>query len=175
MTKTLKETFNVDSLIAMAVQEDKTLVQAIAMTCDTINRLKDRSTFNQSIWTEYLDYLADFLPSGSGFDSGTTINLEKSGLDRVVLETGFHHMSEHGFYLRWTEHTVTVKQDFSGFDLKIGGRDYRGIKEYMGDEFYNLLSTTVADHINPPTAQDYADRLAKAGHDVAVVTIGGEV
>lgn len=90
------------------------------------------------------------LPSGSGLDSGTTIDLDKSTSTKIVLHTSFHHMNDAGMYDGWTEHTLTITPAFGGIDIKIGGRDRNGIKEYLHEVFYYNL-----------TAQRDVEQLAK--------------
>lgn len=85
----------------------------------------------------------DFLPSGSGFDSGTVFDFEDSKPDRLRFETSFHHMNENGFYDGWSEHVVTLRPSFSGFDLTISGRDRNGIKDYIAETFDSALRTPV--------------------------------
>jgi hypothetical protein len=48
-----------------------------------------------------LSLVKDNLPSGSGFDSGTKIDLDASHGERLVFFTDFHHMDESGFYDGW--------------------------------------------------------------------------
>lgn len=82
----------------------------------------------------------NFLPSGSGFDSGTEVDLDRSTGEKLVVSTSFHHMDEHGGYDGWTEHTVTVRPSLQhGFLLTIGGRDRNGIKDYIGEVFNDCL------------------------------------
>lgn len=79
------------------------------------------------------------LPSGSGFDSGTVIDLDASTDNKLVFTTAFHHMNDHG-YTRWTHHTVTVRPSFvHTLDIHISGRDYNGIKEYIAEVFDHAL------------------------------------
>lgn len=92
------------------------------------------------------DLVLAHMPSGSGFDSGTKIDLDVSSADKLVFYTSFHHMDENGFYDGWTEHTVKVTPSLtSGFDLKIGGRDRREIKDYIAESFYFALRELVDD------------------------------
>ena len=49
-----------------------------------------------------------FMPSGSGIDSGTTIDIEFSRPNRIIFNTSFHHMDENGSYDGWTKHDVIV-------------------------------------------------------------------
>lgn len=88
-----------------------------------------------------LSILQDALPSGSGFDSCTTINVEKSSNHKLVFDTSFHHMDDNGYYDGWTEHKVTVTPRFDGsFDVHVSGRNKNDIKDYIAETFYNVLS-----------------------------------
>lgn len=85
-----------------------------------------------------LEALEKFLPSGSGFDSGTTIY--GSNRNRIVLRTGFHHMDEHGSYCGWSYHSVIITPSLiNGIDIHITGKDVRDIKDYM----YSVMETTL--------------------------------
>jgi hypothetical protein len=84
------------------------------------------------------------LPSGSGFDNGTTIDLDASNGEKLVFVTSFHHMNDGGMYDGWTEHTVTAVPSFcGGFTLKISGRNRNDIKDYIGETFHHDLSAAV--------------------------------
>lgn len=84
------------------------------------------------------------MPHGSGFDSGTKIDLDASHADKLVFTTSFHHMNDGGFYDGWTEHTVTVVPSLSnGFHMRIGGRNRNDIKEMMYQEFDYVLRRDV--------------------------------
>lgn len=86
----------------------------------------------------------EFLPSGSGFNSGTQIELDDCrARRRLVFKTAFHHMHESGMYDGWTNHLVVVEPDFDGFTLRVTGRDRNGIKEYIGDTFHHALSAPI--------------------------------
>jgi len=90
--------------------------------------------------TERLDEIAkNHLPSGSGVDSGTEIDLDRSTEKKIVLNTSYHHMNDGGMYDGWTDHTITATPSFDGFDLKVSGRDRNQIKDYLGDLFYHAL------------------------------------
>jgi len=87
-------------------------------------------------------FVRDGAPSGSGFDCGTRIDLERSSARRLEFATAFHHMDEHGSYDGWTEHIVTVLPNLAaGFELTVSGRDRDGIKEYIADVFHDWLSS----------------------------------
>jgi len=89
-----------------------------------------------------LALVKEHMPSGSGFDNGTKIDLDRSSGERLVFDTAFHHMDEHGGYAGWTEHTVTVTPSLAfGTRIKIGGKNRNDIKEHMHECFSTALDT----------------------------------
>jgi hypothetical protein len=124
-----------------------TLIQAIASTVDALHTCEKRENGEAMGWSrkhrERLRAMEQELPSGSGFDSGTRIDIERSSMERVVLTTSYHHMNEHGMYDGWTNHTIIVTPSFHGVLLRITGRErYRsgGWKDYAYDVFYDVLT-----------------------------------
>lgn len=116
-----------------------------ARIASLVQARKNCESSNNSEWfakhTEALRKIErNELPRGSGVDHGTTIDLDASTIDKIVLNTSFHHMNENGFYDGWTEHKVIATPAFQGVNLKITGRDRNGIKEYLGDLFYTALT-----------------------------------
>lgn len=92
----------------------------------------------------------DVLPSGSGIDSGTSIDLDRSTGEKIVLLASFHHMNDGGMYDGWTEHTITVRASLiHGVDVTIGGRNRNGIKEYLGDVFAAVLQDECTETYDP--------------------------
>jgi hypothetical protein len=87
-------------------------------------------------YQEKLDAIArEMLPSGSGIDSGTTID-PASTPERVILRTSYHHMNDAGFYDGWTDHAVIITPSLAdGYTLHVTGRDRNQIKEYLADTF----------------------------------------
>lgn len=83
----------------------------------------------------------DFMPSGSGIDSGT--KMLESRTDRIVFQADFHHMNEHGSYDGWTEHTVVVTPAFTGPHIRITGRDRNQIKDYLADLYDGALAQPI--------------------------------
>lgn len=91
--------------------------------------------------TDALRAMQRHLPSGSGIDSGTTIDLDESRGEKIVLRTSFHHMDEQGGYDGWTEHAVTITPSLRfGIEIKISGRDRNDIKSYLADVFQEALN-----------------------------------
>jgi len=86
----------------------------------------------------------DGAPSGSGFDSGTTIDLDASTENKLVFTTEYHHMSDAGFYDGWTSHRITVRPSFAfGYRLSISGQNRNGIKEYAAEIFGAFLDADI--------------------------------
>ena len=82
--------------------------------------------------TETIESIArDCLPSGSGIDSGCSVDLDQSSGDTIVIDLSFHHMDDDGSYDGWTEHTATIEPTFDGIDIRISGRNRNQIKEYL--------------------------------------------
>ncbi len=95
-------------------------------------------------WEKEVEALKDMLPKGSGFDNGTEILSVQA--DKVKFSTYFHHMDSTGLYTAWTKHVVTVTSNFEiGAVVAISGRNYNGIKDYMSDVFYSIVTGEVPD------------------------------
>lgn len=95
-------------------------------------------------WEFTIGHFAEVnLPSGSGFDGGSRVEFGSSE-DQIIIATKFHHMDENGYYTKWTDHNVIVTPSLAhGFKLKVTGRDYNQIKEYIADTFHYALNTLV--------------------------------
>lgn len=92
---------------------------------------------------EHIGALSTFLPHGSGFDAGTTIDIEGATQSRIVFGADFHHMDEYGSYDGWTRHRVVVAALFEGFDIRITGVNKNDIKDYIGDVFAHALNANI--------------------------------
>lgn len=88
--------------------------------------------------------IRDFMPSGSGWDHGTTLDLDKSHGDKLVFGGAYHHMNDAGYYDGWTQHHVTVKPSLQfGYCIRIDGSNRNDIKDYLVDTFAQALETQV--------------------------------
>ena len=113
----------------------------------------ERGNFYNAEWASKWDDLIrhiekNYLPYGSGFDSGTEVNEDECvcGL-RLVLTFGYHHMDEHGYYDGWTSHKAIVIPYFDGIGVKVKGalpKKYRHSREYFGDTIHNALTNTIS-------------------------------
>lgn len=96
--------------------------------------------------TDSLKAIEAKLPSGSGWDSGTKIDLVKSTPERLVFFGSFHHMNDGGFYDGWTDHEIIVTPSLQfGFNVKVTGRDRNDIKEYLAGLFLEALGQEVPE------------------------------
>ena len=123
--------------LASAVQARRNCAERLQRTIESNDLWFDK-------WTERIEMLCDLLPSGSGFDSRTKIDLDASHAEKLVFETSFHHINDAGFYDGWTEHTVTVTPSFRGINLRISGRNRNEIKDYISETFDYALTRDVS-------------------------------
>ncbi len=107
-----------------------------------LNCLADEERTNEKhAWTVKHTYIIEtlvkeFMPSGSGIDSGTKIDLDQSTGEKLVFHFGYHHMDEYGGYDGWTEHKLTVTPSLQfKFNLSISGRNRNDIKEYLHETY----------------------------------------
>lgn len=122
----------------------KTLAEAIANTVVAYHNCNTTPLLNVEWKRNHLNYLRELeqeLPSGSGWDCGTSLVLDKCGHDRLVMTGSFHHMdSETGMYDGWTNHTITVKASLVfGFNITVSGRNRNDIKDYLVDLFHAAM------------------------------------
>jgi hypothetical protein len=114
-----------------------------------IQAIKNCQALGNSEWeikhTEVLESLVDdYLPTGSGFDSGCSVDIESSTRNKIIILFDYHHMDSMRGYHHWQAYKVKVRPDFiNGFSLDITGRDYNGFKEYAYEVFYNALTKIV--------------------------------
>ena len=96
------------------------------------NCLSTNNEFARSHEERLEQLVKQYLPRGSGFDSGTKFVWEESNRNKLVFATAFHHMNEGGYYDGWTEHKVIITPDLLfGYNIKITGKNRNDIKEYM--------------------------------------------
>lgn len=110
--------------------------------------------------TEIEALCREFMPSGSGFDAGTKLVLSASTPARLVFQTSFHHMDEHGGYDGWTEHRVYVTSQFDGMGFTVGGKDRNGIKDYIADAIQSSLEQQI-DQIWDDTEKEMSFHLQR--------------
>lgn len=136
--------------------------QVYQLIAGRVQALQTCRTRENNAWTDKhesaLEAMAkSLLPSGAGCDAGTTIDVERSKPDRLVLVVSFHHMSEHGYYDGWTDHDVVVTPSLvQGFNLRITGPNHRGIKEHLRETFDYALSGYVEESYSEEKGYRYS-------------------
>ena len=121
----------------------KTVIQEIVTLLRAIDncRADNNGEWLQRHNDQLTRIVRNALPSGSGFDNGTTlVRDEDSTYDKIVFKTAFHHMDKNGMYAGWTEHMVIVKPAFDGLDIRVTGRDRNEIKAYIAETFDSALT-----------------------------------
>ena len=97
--------------------------------------------------TEALENLDYHLPSGGGFDNGSSLDLDRSKPERIVINTAYHHMPEWGMYDGWSHHSVIITPSLAfGAEIRITGKNRNDIKDYMHECFDMAINELV-----PPT------------------------
>lgn len=122
------------------------LYQKLASLVDACHRCIETGNAHARYHGEEIIRLSKkYLPHGSGFDSGTTVNLDHSTGEKLVFDTSFHHMNEDGYYDGWTHHRIFVRPSLR-FALEISsvsGSNRNDIKEYIAEALDMALETEV--------------------------------
>ena len=117
------------------------IYQAIAQTAQARKNCIDSGN---EVWkdkhTDTLDELEKLLPSGSGIDTGTTIDRDKTTNEKIVLKTSYHHMDGNGSYDGWTYHEVIITPSFDEINIRITGLNRNDIKDYLYEVYEYALS-----------------------------------
>lgn len=127
------------------------LSNAVRMLGDTSSKTV-RDLLNE--WLARIE--REVLPSGSGFDRGTKLDLDASAPERLVFTTDFHHMGEGGAYCGWSSHIVTVTPSFIGgfvidMDSDFSAVDYgsrpieEDFRDYVADTFRHVLRHVLSE------------------------------
>ncbi len=117
----------------------------------TVQARRNCEKHDNDVWfdnhtTKIEELVKNRMPSGSGFDSGTTIDLDYSTGEKLMFFTAFHHMNENGFYDDWTNHRVTVTASLDNqINVKVSGKNRNDIKDYIKEIFYDVLTNEIPD------------------------------
>ena len=132
--------------------ENKSIYQELGSYVNTCARYEknSNSVSDKIIYDNWVEKAEDLVkihfPSGSGFDSGTSIVWDKCKYNKIVLRADFHHMDDNGYYCGWSEHEIIIVPSFSfGFDLRVTGKNKRNIKEYIEDTMYHVLNKELGE------------------------------
>jgi hypothetical protein len=120
----------------------------------TLQAMDNCSKNNKPGWCKnhsyYLDELEkNYLPRGSGIDSGCTIDRAFKE-NKIVINVPFHLMCENGYYCGWQDFKIICKPEFDGISMKItsNAKDKFFLKDYLYDLFDNCLTKQIEFNTN---------------------------
>ena len=120
------------------------LYQQIARTIEARLNCIERNNPFRFEHEDTLESMNDLLPSGSGIDNGTKIDLDASKPDRLVFNFSYHHMNDGGMYDGWTDHQLIVTPSLSfGFACRITGPNRNDVKDYLHEVYSSAMSEIV--------------------------------
>jgi hypothetical protein len=127
------------------------LYQMIASAIDA--RETCRANGNREWFKRHTDTIEaltrEHMPSGSGFDNPTTLDLDNSTPDCLRFRAAFHHMNDAGYYDGWTYHIVTVRPSLAfEIDLRVTGPNRNDIKGHIAETFHDALTLEFEPHID---------------------------
>lgn len=111
------------------------------------NCIRSQNTEWETRHKETIESLAnDYLPSGSGIDSGCQIDIDNSNQDKIIIQSSYHRMDDNGMYDGWIDFTVTVKPSLCfNYVLSIRGN---GITKYdLGEYLHSVFSESLEQEI----------------------------
>ena len=146
MPNTIKQAIPLYRALAQALEAVDNCGQALDKAI--LNKDRDAEDNYRSWYQKHRDRIdrlvKKHMPSGSGFNNGTTMDQVHSDPDRLCFHTSFHHMNDVGFYAEWTQHDVVVTPSLADhIHLKTWGRDRGGIKDFIYEVFREALTTPV--------------------------------
>lgn len=90
---------------------------------------------------DLISQVLDTAPVGSGV-GGFLFRDDVSNASKLVFRCTFHHMNEHGYYDRYTHHSVIATGTLAyGLDVKVTGSNRNDIQSYLGELFYAWLNS----------------------------------
>jgi hypothetical protein len=128
---------------------DRKVYREIAQCIESKNYIGSHSID----WMDYLDDIVkNYLPSGSGIDSGNSIDMVKSNSSRIVINSAYHSM-DNDSYCGWNEFTIVVTSSLlSTFSISINFHGIKpksyGLKDYLLDLYNYSLTRTMQDSDN---------------------------
>ena len=125
----------------------------VAYCSDIVRIMQGNEERFVTMWTPVMEDINSRLPRGSGFNSGSYLDVTASTQTRLVFVTAFHHMDDCGMYDGWTQHSVIVTPTFDGFSVRVTGRNKHDIKDYIAECFHCVLSDYVKTSFDKETQE----------------------
>ncbi len=90
----------------------------------------------------------EYMPSGSGFNTGTNFSFEKSNPEKLIFESEYEYMNNNGMYAGSIPFTVTVKPSLIGeIDVTVSGR-FSKLPTYLGEDLKDCIVETFNNCLN---------------------------
>jgi hypothetical protein len=139
-----------DSEVTKKNQKEGDKVKLYQLFDKHITGSKAKAPYNEYHFDK-LNELLKKLPTGSGIDAGSTIAFEECTWNKIVFNSAFHVMDEHGFYDGWIEFKVIVRPSFTGFDLEIKPLQRKTyfnnyLHDYVFDVFWDALDSEIGSN-----------------------------
>lgn len=100
------------------------------------------------------DMASNYLPRGSGIDSGCQVDLDRSTGERIVILSSFHCMNDNGIYYDgWGDFTVTITASLTrGIDVDVKSRNNSNYilfrKHDLGDYLQQTFDYALRQEVN---------------------------
>ena len=92
---------------------------------------------------KFADLMNQYMPDGSGFNSGTELD-DSSRPDRLIFTTTYYHSDEHGSITSCTDHKIIITPSLVySYNMRVTGRNKNDIKSYITDLFTDALDTEI--------------------------------
>lgn len=136
---------NMSETADLSFLRKRKVYQKLANAAEVFNSKHYNKTIWQNHWeTPVEEIMENLAPSGSGFDNGTTFEIDQSSRKKLIFTTAYHHMNEAGYYTEWTYHTVTVVPDLLlDFEISVSGKNHNEIKPYIEEQFHYFLTMDI--------------------------------
>jgi len=137
--------------------QNKTVIKQLSVSISArLNCIESNNLIWQDRWQDIIeDIQKNYLPSGSGIDSSNKIDLEKSGPEKIIINSGFHVMDQNGFYAGWIDYKVIISASLQfDYNIKIIGnfaknRNALGLKDYLQELYdFNLSQIYIKKEIS---------------------------
>jgi len=102
-------------------------------------------------WYDQIEYqiesiMEEHFPSGSGFDSGCTLNLDDPKGEKLIIDCPYHCMNDNGFYDGWVYPSVIITPSLChDYNMRINWKGYGGKYKFLLDEYIGEVFTTCLD------------------------------
>lgn len=96
-----------------------------------------------------INKIIDLIPHGSGIDSETIFDFEKSNSQKLILKSAYHNLNENGYYDSRTYFKIVLSPSFIDFDLEIVSnfpKKYSSTKEYLQEIFYYSFNQDISSY-----------------------------